>query len=191
MSFLTKKQIATKIGAIGKQNVKMRTEIQEICTNLVFHAAKHGDVTLADRLLEATDKLTRRQAIINWLSEFGPYVFDSKEHVFKLAKKHATREMDEQTLEIYCLEQRPTWYEFTKEAKLQPYSLEKDVLSTIKRMMAHMEKGEVTGRMGDLAVAIKNTYDDWKESASVAAGVGQEAVASDVTIQRETELKVA
>jgi hypothetical protein len=63
---MSKDLILKKIGAIGKNAKKLTADIQETAVDCAIHAVKHGDVTLADQLVDALGKGLRRASLRAW-----------------------------------------------------------------------------------------------------------------------------
>lgn len=146
MKLMEAKALSTYIGKIGKAQVKLRDEIQAACLHCIGHAILHGDVTFGTRLMAAANGSIRRQGIVNYLSEHGPFTWDTSKEVFKKNTKwDKTDPKDvEKWLDTVIKDPRGPWYEFTKEAKPTPYDPLKDFESFLKRLerKANLAKDE-------------------------------------------------
>lgn len=87
---MDKAQIIKAIASIGKTANKLRIDVQAAAVGCVEHAHKHGDVTLADKLVEALGKGMRRASLRAWFETNGPmfipkgkdtFAFDSSRKV--------------------------------------------------------------------------------------------------------------
>lgn len=67
------KSIRALIGSIGKATVKLVKQIQGCAVECLVHAVQHGDVTLADELVEACGKGIRRASLRAWFELNGPF----------------------------------------------------------------------------------------------------------------------
>ena len=59
-------EILKRIGNIGKAAKKLTADIQETAVDCALHAVQHGDVTLADQLVDALGKGLRRASLRAW-----------------------------------------------------------------------------------------------------------------------------
>jgi hypothetical protein len=69
---MDKAQILKTIGSIGKAATKLTKDIQTCAVGCVEHAVKHGDVTLADQLVDALGKGMRKASLRAWFETNGP-----------------------------------------------------------------------------------------------------------------------
>lgn len=157
------KELSKLIGQIGKDHVKLRDNIQSVCLKCIKHAVLYGDVVFGTRLMEATNGAVRRQGIVNYLSEFGPFTWNEKETKFTKNGKWArtTSEKVDQWIQDVAQNELP-WWEFTKEAKIKPYDFLKDVDSLLNRVEKHIKNGENVG-YGELRDSISIAVEAYKE----------------------------
>lgn len=143
---LDKKQIVARIKSIGKISATLQDSIHEVACSIVGHALQHGDVTLADSLVQAMGKGTRHQAIVTWLETFGPFTFKKNEdgsHSFALnRKKRAEFDGRAPNEVVESLLAGETWYDYTKESVKSIYDVEKMVANVINAAAAKVKKGE-------------------------------------------------
>jgi hypothetical protein len=64
--------ILKRIGAISKGAAKLVKDIQEVAVACAVHAVQHGDVTLADQLVDAVSKGMRRNSLRAWFELKAP-----------------------------------------------------------------------------------------------------------------------
>lgn len=69
---MDKAQILKNIGSIGKASAKLTKDIQATAVGCIEHAVKHGDVTLADQLVDALGKGMRKASLRAWFETNGP-----------------------------------------------------------------------------------------------------------------------
>ena len=171
------KALSKLIGSIGKQNTKLRGDIQTACLMAIGHAVLFGQVTPGTQLMEATTGTVRRQAIVNFLSEFGPFSWDAKENKFSKNKK-----WERCTVEGLSdwLDSVPLWYEFTKESAIKPYDFFKDFESLLGRAQKHIEKGEKVGNL-ELLTELSDVMQRFKASKPGAVAPTPEEPADPVT----------
>jgi hypothetical protein len=147
---LNQKQIDKLIVTIRTSAAKLRENVQEAACAVTVHAVLHGDVTLATRLTDALGAGGRRQALVSWLEEFGPFAYDRKNETYKLAPRKldkmlgefdGSRERCAEALEIY-LGTVPTWFDFVKEQVKSAYDAEKQINAVISAITSKASKGE-------------------------------------------------
>ena len=63
---MEKAVILKNIGAIGRAATKLTKQVQETAVACAIHAVRHGDVTLADQLIDALGKGLRRASLRAW-----------------------------------------------------------------------------------------------------------------------------
>jgi hypothetical protein len=75
--FVGKDAISKAIGSIGRASTKLTKDIQLAAVSVVMHAVQHGDVTLADNLLDACGKGIRRDALRAWFEKNGGMIVNT------------------------------------------------------------------------------------------------------------------
>lgn len=158
------KELSKLIGQIGRDHVKLRDNIQIVCLKCIKHAVLYGDVVFGTRLMEATNGAVRRQGIVNYLSEFGPFTWQEKEKKFTKNTRWArtTVEKVDEWIETVKTDKRGPWYEFSKEGTIKPYDFLKDVNSLLNRVENHIKNGENVG-YGELRDSISIAVETYKE----------------------------
>ena len=69
---MEKAQVLKNIGSIGRASAKLTKDIQATAVGCVEHAVKHGDVTLADQLVDAIGKGLRKASLRAWFEKNAP-----------------------------------------------------------------------------------------------------------------------
>lgn len=95
-----KTEILKRIGSIGKRANALRLEIQDVAVDCAIHAVEHGDVTLADQLVDALTKAMRRASLRAWFEKNTPmYLPKGKDKfAFDAERAKAMREVGEAAL---------------------------------------------------------------------------------------------
>lgn len=99
---MEKTQILKNIGAIGKAAKALTGKVQETAVACAIHAIRHGDVTLADQLVEALGKGLRRASLRAWFERNGPFVLPKGKTAFAFDSERAKtlrKETDEDLTE--------------------------------------------------------------------------------------------
>lgn len=86
---MDKSAILKSIGAIGKASQKLTTQVQDTAVACAIHAVKHGDVTLADQLVDALGKGMRRASLRAWFERQGPFVLPKGKDKFAFDAERA------------------------------------------------------------------------------------------------------
>jgi hypothetical protein len=111
---MSKDLILKKIGTIGKAAKKLTSLVQDAAVDCALHAVQHGDVTLADQLVEALGKGMRRASLRAWFERHTPmylpkgkdkFAFDSDRA--KTMRKTAPEELRESLLALPWEEAKP------------------------------------------------------------------------------------
>ena len=107
--------IGKEIDGIKTAAAKLDTRIHVAALSVANHAAEHGDVTLAQKLVESLGKGHRRNALLAWLVKFGPFApsEDGKSVVYA---KGASFVFDEAKAQ--------PWYDFKQEPAFRPFDLD-------------------------------------------------------------------
>lgn len=61
------------IAGIKARGLKLDADIQAAGLDVLYHAAKHGDTTLADALVHALPNGSRKLALVEWMLAFGTF----------------------------------------------------------------------------------------------------------------------
>lgn len=69
---MSKELILKKIGAIGRAAAKLTKDVQGCAVECAWHAIQHGDVTLADQLVDAIGKQGRKASLRAWFERNTP-----------------------------------------------------------------------------------------------------------------------
>ena len=69
---MDKQAILKQIGSIGRAAKALTGKVQETAIACAIHAVRHGDVTLADQLVDALGKGMRRASLRAWFERHTP-----------------------------------------------------------------------------------------------------------------------
>lgn len=84
-------QIRKTIGAIGKAAAKLTRDVQACAIDCAWHAVEHGDVTLADSLVEAIGKQGRKASLRAWFEGNAPMYLPKGKTTFAFDKERAKK----------------------------------------------------------------------------------------------------
>ena len=132
--------VITGADAIGKAITSISTRgkamdklIHTVAVSTLIHADKHGDITLANKLLAAMPKTARSNALKDWFITFGKFSYDEKNKALAYNKAATT-----QTVKAT---NTPYW-EFKPEAKYVPFDAATFLSQAIKRVEKAINDGE-------------------------------------------------
>lgn len=74
---MTPKQMKTRMGQLHKRDGNLAPDIHELAVHVLSHAAEHGDVTLAGRLVEGFTTRVVRDALIAWFKSYSPIIINT------------------------------------------------------------------------------------------------------------------
>jgi len=95
---MEKAQIVKAIGAIGRAAAKLTKDVQACAVECVIHAVLHGDVTLADQLVDAIGKQGRKASLRAWFEMYGCMFIAKGKQTFSYDKLHKLGKADTQEL---------------------------------------------------------------------------------------------
>jgi hypothetical protein len=144
---MEKSQILKAIGNIGRASKKLTADIQSTAVACVAHAVQHGDVTLADQLVDALGKGLRRASLRAWFETNGPFVLPKGKTVFAYDKARkgtwdAAREAD--------LMSKPWEEAKPEEAVVSVLDVSEAIDKFMKRLDGMVKDASITVRNKDL-----------------------------------------
>lgn len=134
---LTVKQINAKSEALGKQTKNIQEAIHNHAIVIAQHIAEHGDVTIADTLVEALGKSLRSNALRQWFLDFGGCMWNDKKKKFGKKKDF--------TLDVGAATANPFW-EYVPEAAFKPIDGNALLAAALKKMKAALEDTDHAGQ---------------------------------------------
>ena len=125
--------INTAIDSIKTRGKSLEKDIHVAAVSCLVHADKHGDITLAEKLVQAVPSLARKNALRDWFIAHGKFNYDAKSKSFTYDKTSETL-VEEATV-------TPFW-EFKPEVEYKPFDLDAAVQTVLKRAVKAMERGD-------------------------------------------------
>jgi hypothetical protein len=126
------------IKSIANRGKVFERDLHNTAMSCLVHADKHGDVTLATRLLTALPNTTRKNALRDWFLAFGKFDYDMKSKAFTYGR-------DKVSL-IDDAAQMPFWV-FQPEKETAPF----DLSAAIARLLKQAEGAQAKGNDVDLS----------------------------------------
>lgn len=125
--------INTLIQSIAKRGKAMDKDIHIAAVSSLVHADKHGDITLANKLIDALPSSSRKNALRDWYIAFGKFRYNDE------AKKLGYN--GDAVTQTDTAIATPFW-EFKPEAEYVPFNAEQFLDQAMKRVSKAMEKGD-------------------------------------------------
>lgn len=143
--------ILKRIGAIGKASAKLTKDVQAVAVACALHAVAHGDVTLADQLVDALGKGLRRASLRAWFEKQAPMYLPKGKDKFAF---DALRAEDMRKLTAQELEEQIgslAWEDAKPEAPVvSVFDVADAVDKFMKRMESMVKDANITVRNKDL-----------------------------------------
>ena len=144
MSYMNAAQIARAIASIASRGKKLDADIQTTGLSVLNHVHEHGDSTLADRLINALPKGSRKLALTEWLLAFGKLRVLSKSNPDDAAriKAGAIFAYDKtKSTDLESANAKP-WFEFKPEASpLTAF----DAQAAVQSVLTKLSKAQANG----------------------------------------------
>lgn len=80
--------LTKRIGAFARLGKKWAQEARVLALSTLVHAATHGDITLATRLVNAMPAGARKAAMVDWFENFAPVRWSQKQQCFEFPKPY-------------------------------------------------------------------------------------------------------
>lgn len=159
---MDKATILKNIGAIGRASKKLTDQVQDTAVACAIHAVKHGDVTLADQLVDALGKGLRRASLRAWFERQGPFKVQKGKDTFAFVSEKAKdlRAMsdDELTEVLNTLK----WEEAkAEEPTVSVIDIEESFDRFINRLMKQVKEADVEVKNAELLEALNKAASKW------------------------------
>jgi len=148
----TAKVINKAITSIVARSTKLDGDIHATAIQTMMHAEKHGDCTLASRLVNTLGKSIRSKALIHWFETFSPLRRSRKSGEFELVKNKAKRTW-------HCAKAFDIpFYDLSNEkepVKVSYDSVKKLIESIAKRVDKAEDEGRIDGDVTKIKALLK------------------------------------
>ena len=143
--------ILKRIGAIGKASAKLTQDIQSVAVACALHAVAHGDVTLADQLVDAVGKAVRRASLRAWFEKQAPMYLPKGKDKFAFDALRAEDMRKLSTEELEAKFGALAWEDAKAEAPvISVFDVSDAVDKFMKRMESMVKDANVTVRNKEL-----------------------------------------
>lgn len=127
--------IAKVIASIQKRGQSLQNDIHRAAVSVLAHTEAHGDITLANRLLDALPGMARKNALADWFVAFGKFTANKDDKNGMLAYNGEAVTMIAEATKL------PFW-EFKKEQAWVPFDFDKAVSKLLKQAATARTKGQ-------------------------------------------------
>lgn len=128
-----KTAIDTAIKSIATRGKSLEKDIHVAAVSTLAHADAHGDITLANKLIDAVPQLARKNALRDWYIAHGKFSYDAVNKAMTFNKKATTK--------LAQAIATPFW-EFKAEVAYVPFDMQAAVLQLVQRAERAIEKGD-------------------------------------------------
>lgn len=129
----TANDIGKAITSVIRRVAKLDKDLHVIASSILMHADKHGDITLANKLIDAMPKSARKNAMRDWFIAHGKFAWDEKNKNLAYAKSKST---------LYDESQQRPFFAFTAEPEYKPFDMDAAIASLLKRAEKAIENGD-------------------------------------------------
>lgn len=160
--------IIKRIGSIAKAAQKVTDAVQETAVQCVIHAVRHGDVTLADRLIDAIGKGMRKNSLRAWFERNGPMYLPKGKTELAYDKQRAASLGEKTDEELTELLMAIKWEEAKPEEKIvSVLDVSEAFDKFIKRLEKQTAEAEVEVRHADLLAKLQQLTREYHAAEAV------------------------
>lgn len=136
MALMNKADLIKAIGAAGKAGAKLQQTLNDLAIQAIGYSVIHGDVTIANKLLDNMVSGMRKDSMVAFLEKYGNFAWMKSEK--KLAFYEATALMSEHDFDLWAEETiTQKWHEAKK--AVEPTSIY-DVGAEFDKFLKRMSK---------------------------------------------------
>lgn len=121
---LKAKNVRNQIALVKTRAKKLDDQVHTIAVSCLYHADKHGDVTLMQELIESMGRSQRRNAVIAWASAYGKFQPNEKGKNVDYCRANAT--------DLEGAKGESPW-DFKPEQAFRPFDMEAELKKLMKR----------------------------------------------------------
>lgn len=121
------------IVSVTTRGKKLENDLHVAAVSTLHHAGQHGDITLANRLLEGLPASTRKNALREWYLSFGKFKWNEEEKA--LAYDKTKQSLLDDAIAT------PFW-EFKPEPAFKPLDIAGSLMSFLNRVDSATAKGQ-------------------------------------------------
>lgn len=119
--------ISKAIISVTSRGAKLDKDLHIIASSILMHIDQHGDITLANKLIEGMPKSARRNAMRDWMIAFGKVQWNEETKALSYAKGKVT---------LFDDSQLKPFFDFTPEKPYVPFdnaALKAGIASLLKK----------------------------------------------------------
>lgn len=144
MPYMNAAEINKAIASIASRGKKLDADIQAAGLSIIHHADAHGDSTLADKLVQALPKGSRKLALVEWMLAFSKLRLldkSSPEDAVRIAAGAFFAYDKSKNTNLESASQKP-WFDFKPEA---PVLTAFDAQAAVQGVLAKLSKAVAGG----------------------------------------------
>ena len=144
MSYMNAAEINKAIASIATSGKKLDADIQAAGLSIIHHADAHGDSTLADKLVQALPRGSRKLALVEWMLAFAKLRLLDKanpDDASRIAAGSFFAYDKTKRTDLESAAQKP-WYDFKPEA---PVLTAFDAQAAVQGVLAKLTKAVAGG----------------------------------------------
>jgi hypothetical protein len=136
------KAIEDALMSIHRRGQTLQQDMHVAACSVLQHIGQHSDIRMAAKLLNAMPEAARKNAMRDWLSEFGPITFDGDNPIFVQGGK----------VRLGDAQANPFW-KFSPEKPYQAVDVAALIASTIKKL--EKDQKETKANHGSLIAGLE------------------------------------
>ena len=146
------KNVRAQIELVKTRSKKLDDQVWTVAVSCLFHADKHGDVTLMQELINAMGRSQRRNAVIAWASAYGKFQPDAKGKNVVYCRANPT--------DLEGAKNESPW-DFKPEQPFKPFDIETELKKLVKKAAkaAKDNRNNVSADMVGKLAALMNEDD--------------------------------
>lgn len=125
--------INAAITSIAKRGKAFDKDVHIAAVSTLMHADQHGDITLAQKLVDALPASQRKNALRDWFLAFGKFGYDQQNKTFTYNGEATTKTQEAM--------EKPFWA-FKPEPAYVPFNASDFINNAIKRVNKAIKDGE-------------------------------------------------
>ena len=171
MQVLSKADILKNIGVIGRASKKLTDQVQDTAISCAVHAVRHGDVTLADQLVDALGKGLRRASLRAWFERQGPFKVQKGKDVFSFNGDKAKTLRDLNDEELVEVLNALRWEEAkAEEPVVSVIDVEESFDKFMNRLMKQVKEADCEVKNAELLQALNQAASKWHAERVLSEG---------------------
>lgn len=174
MAIMSSVKLAAQIRSIKSNAKNMREQIQEALISCAYHAAKDGQVTPFNNLLEAVGSATRIKGLTLWAETFGFVRVKNEKFVVNSAMRKEANVTNETDFAVYeaAMREAPMWFDMVEKEKTVSVF---DASNYLNNVLKKLEKEHV----GELVPYLERAIEEYNKAQAIKELMELEVVSEE------------